>query len=112
MIMPDACALYCPCSTPFNSLLALSAMNDVNIMINYVYRMVRGVCRMGKIGHSCVRVTKGRLYESRVRDHVIVHLCLNVSISAHNFGCVVYSNAMATMSIIIIIIGVLMKRTE
>ena len=27
----------------------------------------------GKLGHSCVRVTKGRFYESRVRDHVIVH---------------------------------------
>ena len=27
----------------------------------------------GKLGHSCGRVTKGRLYDSRVRDHVIVH---------------------------------------
>ena len=25
----------------------------------------------GKLGHSCVRVTKSRLYESRVRDHVV-----------------------------------------
>ena len=25
-------------------------------------------------GRSCVRVTKGRLYNSWVRDHVIVHL--------------------------------------
>ena len=33
----------------------------------------------GKLGHSCVRVTKGRLYDSRVRDRVIVHLDLNVS---------------------------------
>ena len=38
----------------------------------------------GKLGHSCVRVTKGRLYDSRVRDHVVVHLGLNVSNSAHN----------------------------
>ena len=30
----------------------------------------------GKLGHSCVRVTKGRLYDSRVRDHIIFHLCL------------------------------------
>ena len=30
----------------------------------------------GKLGHSCVRVTKGRLYDSRVRGHVIVHLVL------------------------------------
>ena len=29
----------------------------------------------GKIGHSCVRVTKGRLYDSQVRDHVIVLKC-------------------------------------
>ena len=29
----------------------------------------------GKLGHSCVRVTKGRPYDSRV------------SISAHNCGC-------------------------
>ena len=43
----------------------------------------------GKLGHLCVRGTKGRLYESRVRDHVIVHLGLNVSSSAHNCGCVV-----------------------
>ena len=42
----------------------------------------------GKLGHSCVRVTKGRLYDSRVRDHVIVHLGLNVNSSAHNCGCV------------------------
>ena len=38
----------------------------------------------GKLGHSCVRVTKGRLYDSQVRDHVIVHLGLNVSSSAYN----------------------------
>ena len=42
----------------------------------------------GKLGHSCVRVTKSRLYESRVRGHVIVRLGLNVSSSAHNCGCV------------------------
>ena len=43
----------------------------------------------GKLGHSCVRMTKGRPYDSRVRDHVIVHLGLNVSSSAHNCGCVI-----------------------
>ena len=32
---------------------------------------------------------KGRLYDSRVRDHFIVQLGLNVSSSAHNCGCVV-----------------------
>ena len=32
------------------------------------------------------------------RDHVIVHLGLNVSSSAHNYGCVVDgSNAMAAI---------------
>ena len=43
----------------------------------------------GKLGHSCDRVTKGRPYDSRVKDHVFVHLGLNVSSSAHNCGCVV-----------------------
>ena len=38
----------------------------------------------GKLSHSCVRVTKGRLYESRITDHVIVHLGLNVSSSTYN----------------------------
>ena len=51
-----------------------------------------------KLGHSCVRVIKGRVYDSRVRDHVIVHLGLNVSNSAHNCGCVVDGgNAMAAI---------------
>ena len=52
----------------------------------------------GKLGLSCARVTKSRLYDSRVRDHVIVHLGLNVSSSAHNCGCVVDGgNAMAAI---------------
>ena len=42
----------------------------------------------GMLGHSCARVTKDRLYESHVRDHV-VHLSLNVSSSTHNCGCMV-----------------------
>ena len=32
----------------------------------------------------CYRVTKGKICESQVRDHV-VHLGLNVSNSAHNY---------------------------
>ena len=49
----------------------------------------------GKLGHSCVRVTKGRLYDFRVRDMVSC-LGLNLSSSAHNCGCVVDgSNAMS-----------------
>ena len=52
----------------------------------------------GELGHSCVKVTKGRLYNSWVRDHVTVHLGLNVSSSAHNCGCVVDGgNAMAVI---------------
>ena len=51
--------------------------------------------RNGKLGHSCVRVTKGRLYDSWVRDHVInprractarvtvVVLCVYVCVSTH-----------------------------
>ena len=30
------------------------------------------------LGPSCVRVTKSRLYDSRVGDHVVVHLGLDV----------------------------------
>ena len=37
----------------------------------------------GKLGHSCTNVTKGKLYDSQVSDHAIVHLGLNVSSSAH-----------------------------
>ena len=52
----------------------------------------------GKLGHSCTNVTKGKLYGSRVSDHAIVHLGLNVSISAHNCGCMVDSgNATAAI---------------
>ena len=43
----------------------------------------------GMLGHLCARVMKSRLYESRARDHVIVHLGLNVNSSAHNCGCVI-----------------------
>ena len=50
------------------------------------------------LGHSCVRMTKNRLFDSRVRDHVIVHLGLSVSSSTHNCGCVVDGgNAMAAI---------------
>ena len=51
-----------------------------------------------KLGHSCTKMTKGKLYDSRVRDHVIVHLGLNISSSAHYCGCVVDGdNAMAAI---------------
>ena len=50
-----------------------------------------------KFGHSCVRVMKSRLYDSRVRDHV-VHLGINVNSFAHGCGCVVDGgNAMAAI---------------
>ena len=35
-----------------------------------------------------VRVTKCRLFDSQVRDHVIMYLGLNVRSSAHNCGCI------------------------
>ena len=58
----------------------------------------------GKLGHSCVRVMKGRLYDSRVRDHVIVHLGLNASSFAHNYGCVFNGgNAMATIRVLLLL---------
>ena len=47
------------------------------------------------LGHSCVRVMKSRLYESRVRDHVVVHLGLNVSSSANNCACLHWSMVVA-----------------
>ena len=57
-----------------------------------------------KLGHSCVRVTKGRLYDSRVRDHVIVHLGLNVSSSSHNCGCMVNGdNTMAAIEYLLLL---------
>ena len=59
-----------------------------------------------KLGHSCSRVMKGKLSESRVEDHV-GDLGSNVSSSAHNFGCMVNGgNAIygSNLSIIIIII--------
>ena len=47
----------------------------------------------GKLGHSCVRVTKSRFSESCIKDH-IVHLGINVS----SYGCVVGGiNAMAVI---------------
>ena len=36
----------------------------------------------GKLGHSCTKVTKGKLYGFQDSDHAIVHLGLNVSSSA------------------------------
>ena len=52
----------------------------------------------GKLGHSCTNVTKGKLYGSSDSDHAIVHSGLNVSSSAHNYGCVVDGgNAMAAI---------------
>ena len=42
----------------------------------------------GKLGHSCARVTKGKFFESWVKDHV-VHLGINVRSSAHNCRCVI-----------------------
>ena len=50
------------------------------------------------VTHMHVRATKGRFYDSRVRDRVIVHLGLNVSSSAHNCGYMVDGgNAMAAI---------------
>ena len=52
-------------------------------------------------------MTKDKLYGSRDSDHAIVHSGLNVSSSAHNYGCVVDGgNANGSdLSIIIIIIN-------
>ena len=37
--------------------------------------------RNGKLGHSCARVTKSSLYDSRVRNLVTVYLGVNISSS-------------------------------
>ena len=53
----------------------------------------------GKLGISCARVTKSRLYESWVRDHV-VRLGMNESSSFQNCGSLVtmeVTNDMAAM---------------
>ena len=43
-------------------------------------------------------MSESRLYDSRVRDHVVVHLGLNVNSSARNCGCVVdVGNTMAAI---------------
>ena len=50
---------------------------------------------MEVICHSCNEVMKSRLHGSRVNDHVIVHLDLNVSSYTNNCGCFVdVSNVM------------------
>ena len=83
--------------TPDNILLYIYILviNKIIIINNIKFQSSPGDMavverqRNGMLGHSCVRVTKSRLYGSRVRDHVVVHLGLNVSSSAHNCGCVV-----------------------
>ena len=59
--------------------------------------------KFGQNGKLGVRVPKGRLYDSQVRDHVIAYLGLNVSSSTHSCWCMVNGgNAMAAnLSIII-----------
>ena len=57
----------------------------------------------GKLGQSCTNVTKDKLYGSRVSNHAIVHLGINVSSSAHNCGCVVDGgNAMAAILVLLL----------
>ena len=59
-------------------------------------RMVSLVRMVSSVTH--ITVTKGRLYDSWVRDHVIEHLGLNVSSSVHNCGCMFDGgNAMAAI---------------
>ena len=52
-------------------------------------KMVSLVRRVSLVTHACIRVTKGRFYDYPVRDHVIVHLGLDVSSSEYNCVCVV-----------------------
>ena len=68
-------------------------------MLYTVHNYLYGVIPSGKLGDTCARV-KSRLYESRVRDHV-VHLGINVSTSAHNCGYVVSgSNARTAICVL------------
>ena len=46
-----------------------------------------GLTRMEVICHSCNEVMKSRLHGSRINDHVIVHLDLNLSSYTNNCGC-------------------------
>ena len=59
----------------------------------------------GKLGHSCTKGTKGKLYDSRVSDHATVYLGLNVSSYAHNCGCVVEGGgAVAAISVLLLLL--------
>ena len=59
----------------------------------------------GKLGHSCTKERKGKLYNSRVSDLATVHLGLNVSSYAHNCGCVVEgSGAVAAISVLLLLL--------
>ena len=62
----------------------------------------------GKFGHSCVRVTKGKLYDSRVRNHIIVHLGLNVSSFTHSCGCVVDGGNVMTAILLLLLLLLLL----
>ena len=76
---------------PMGNTICLIDLNNITIIVqrrNFSYKKKK-FSRNGKLGHSCARVMKSRLYESRVRDHVMVRLGLNVGSSAHNCGCVV-----------------------
>ena len=93
--------LYDSDSGPGRQLHSQSSLGDLAAVEGQRNGKFNQNCKFGwngKLGHSCVRVTKGRLYDSRVRDHATVHLGLNVSSSAHNCGCVVDGgNAMAAI---------------
>ena len=63
----------------------------------------------GKLGHSCTKGRKGKLYDSRVSDHATVLLGLNVSSYAHNCGCVVEgSGAVAAISVLLLLLLLLL----
>ena len=65
----------------------------------------------GKLGHLCTKVTEVKLYDSWVRDHVIVRLGLNVSSSAHNCGCVSDGgDAMAAILVLIILLYLILPK--
>ena len=59
----------------------------------------------GKLGHSCTKGRKDKLYNSRVSDLATVHLGLNVSSYAHNCGCVFEgSGAVAAISVLLLLL--------
>ena len=73
--------LYDSNSRPGQQLLSQSSPGDLTVVEG---QRIGKFSQNSKLGYSCVRAMKGKPYDSLIRDHVIVHLSLNVGSSTHN----------------------------